>query len=46
VVEPPGHHGLAGMKERARALGGWVTTEARPEGGFEVRAVFPTGGRT
>jgi len=46
VVEPPGHHGLAGMKERAQALGGWVTTEARPEGGFEVRAVFPTGGPT
>jgi signal transduction histidine kinase len=43
VVEPPGHHGLAGMRERAMAMGGTLTTEARPEGGFEVRAVIPVG---
>src|SRR5918997_1156344 len=46
VVEPPGHHGLQGMQERARALGGTLTTEARPEGGFAVRAVIPTGEST
>jgi len=39
----PGHHGLEGMQERARAVGGTLTTTARPEGGFEVRAIIPTG---
>jgi signal transduction histidine kinase len=43
VVEPPGHHGLQGMRERAMAMGGTLTTEARSEGGFEVRAMIPTG---
>lgn len=45
-VGPPGHHGLEGMRERARAVGGTVTTLARPAGGFEVRAVIPTGAHT
>ena len=42
VVTPPGHHGLEGMRERATAMGGTLTVEARPEGGFEVRATIPT----
>ncbi|HEV2780603.1 MAG TPA: sensor histidine kinase [Actinophytocola sp.] len=34
-------NGLRGMRERAAALGGTLTAGARPEGGFEVRAVLP-----
>ena len=37
----PGH-GLAGMNERASFLGGTLTTESRPEGGFRVSALLPT----
>ncbi len=33
--------GIAGMKERARALGGDSVTRPRPHGGFEVRARLP-----
>lgn len=33
--------GLAGMRERAAALGGTFTAAARRAGGFEVRAVLP-----
>jgi signal transduction histidine kinase len=33
--------GIAGMKERARALGGDLVTRPRPHGGFEVRARLP-----
>lgn len=33
--------GLAGMRERATALGGSVTAGARPEGGFAVQARLP-----
>lgn len=33
--------GLVGMRERAAALGGEVTTGTRPGGGFGVRAVLP-----
>lgn len=33
--------GIAGMSERARALGGTLTAEPRPEGGFVVRASLP-----
>lgn len=36
-----GGHGIAGMRERAAAIGGTVTAQARPDGGFEVRAVLP-----
>jgi signal transduction histidine kinase len=40
---PPGSNsGLAGMGERARALGGTLTAGPRPEGGFRVRARLPT----
>ena len=37
-----GGHGLAGMRERARALGGNVQAGPRPGGGFRVRAWLPT----
>jgi signal transduction histidine kinase len=33
--------GIAGMTERARALGGTLTAEPRPEGGFVVQASLP-----
>lgn len=35
--------GLAGMAERARALGGTLTAEPQPAGGFAVRATLPLG---
>jgi signal transduction histidine kinase len=34
-------HGLIGMRERARIIGGTVTAGPRPQGGFEVRLVLP-----
>lgn len=37
----PEGHGLDGMSERARALGGHVRTANRPEGGFRVEATLP-----
>ena len=46
---PPGRgngpgHGIAGMTERAKALGGTLRAGPRPEGGFEVRARLPVRG--
>jgi signal transduction histidine kinase len=38
-------HGLAGMRERAEALGGGVEAGRRPGGGFCVRASLPLAGR-
>ncbi|CAL9347216.1 sensor histidine kinase [Streptomyces sp. enrichment culture] len=36
-----GGNGLAGMRERAAALGGTIEAGTRPDGGFRVRAVLP-----
>jgi signal transduction histidine kinase len=36
-----GGHGLAGMRERAAALGGSIQAGPREEGGFAVRACLP-----
>jgi signal transduction histidine kinase len=36
-----GGHGLAGMRERARALGGSLDAGPRPDGGFRVAARLP-----
>jgi signal transduction histidine kinase len=46
---PPGgpdSQGLLGMKERATLYGGLLETGPRPGGGFGVRAVLPSSGRT
>lgn len=37
-----GGHGLAGMRERAAAVGGELTAGRAPQGGFRVRATLPT----
>jgi signal transduction histidine kinase len=34
-------NGLAGMRERAAALGGSIDAGPRPDGGWRVRAVLP-----
>jgi signal transduction histidine kinase len=36
--------GLTGMRQRAEALSGTLTSGARPGGGYRVVATFPTGG--
>ncbi|MFC9701143.1 sensor histidine kinase [Streptomyces sp. NPDC056943] len=36
-------NGLAGMRERAAALGGTIEAGVRPDGGFRVHAVLPLG---
>lgn len=40
--EPVPGLGLVGMRERVAALGGKLTAESRPEGGFRVCAEIPT----
>jgi len=37
-------HGIVGMRERARLLGGTLDARPRPGGGFSVVAHLPTGG--
>ncbi len=39
----PAGHGLLGMRERAAAVGGALTTGAAPGGGFLVQAILPAG---
>jgi signal transduction histidine kinase len=41
--EPGGGHGIAGMRERALALGGELDAGSDPRGGFRVRASLPVG---
>jgi signal transduction histidine kinase len=42
AAEGPGTgHGLIGMRERAAAIGGTVTADPLPEGGFRVQAELP-----
>lgn len=41
AVNGTGGHGLAGMRERAVAVGGELTAGRAPEGGFRVRATLP-----
>ena len=41
AVSANGGNGIAGMRERARALGGNLQAGPRPDGGFRVRAWFP-----
>jgi signal transduction histidine kinase len=41
TVEPGGGHGIAGMRERALALGGEFDAGPHPLGGFQVRAFLP-----
>ncbi|MDQ6920757.1 MAG: sensor histidine kinase [Candidatus Dormibacteraeota bacterium] len=38
---PGGGHGLVGMRERLRSVGGTLDARPRPEGGFMVRATIP-----
>ena len=38
---PGGGHGLIGVTERIRLVGGSFTTRAVPEGGYELEAVIP-----
>jgi signal transduction histidine kinase len=41
---PPGGSGIAGMRERAAALGGELHAGPRPRGGFRVTATLPLDG--
>jgi signal transduction histidine kinase len=46
-ARPPGSgHGIPGMRERARELGGALYAGPRVEGGFRVRACLPIRGRS
>jgi signal transduction histidine kinase len=38
---PSGGHGLTGLAERARLLGGSFETSPTEDGGFQVRAIYP-----
>ena len=43
-LPPPGGSGIAGMRERAAALGGELHAGPRPGGGFRVTATLPLNG--
>jgi signal transduction histidine kinase len=43
-LPPPGGSGIAGMRERAAALGGELHAGPRPGGGFRVTAALPLDG--
>jgi signal transduction histidine kinase len=43
AAAPPDGSGIAGMRERAAALGGRLETGPGPDGGFRVWASLPTG---
>ena len=43
-LPPPGGSGIAGMRERADALGGELHAGPRPGGGFRVTATLPLDG--
>jgi signal transduction histidine kinase len=40
-AEPIAGHGIIGMRERAAAVGGWLTARPRSGGGFQVLAELP-----
>jgi signal transduction histidine kinase len=42
-LEPGSGHGIAGMRERAQALGGELDAGSPPRGGFRVHASLPIG---
>jgi signal transduction histidine kinase len=44
VPEPGAGSGIAGMRERAAAVGGRLEAGPRPGGGFAVTARLPAGG--
>jgi signal transduction histidine kinase len=44
ATRSPGGNGIRGMRERVAALGGELTIDARPGGGFRVQARFPLDG--
>jgi signal transduction histidine kinase len=46
VGRPVGGHGIAGMRERALAVGGRLHAAVRPCGGFRVHACLPSLGRS
>jgi len=43
AVGVTGGHGVAGMRERAAAVGGWLEAGPSATGGFLVEAVLPAG---